>query len=269
MTRNRLAASELERRWNEKLEEIEVVKDRLSSLENESYSLSPEEENRIRSMGDHFAGVWQSNHCGPILKKMIFRTAIEEIVVRTDQDKKVLELVIHWKGGAHTQLAMERPRSATEMATPTEALEIIRRMAVRYGDDQIASVLNRLGFSTGKGKRWNQTRVATARRNHSIAGQRRAAPDPETVSLSEAARICGVSHHTIQRLTEAGLLKREQVTPRAPWEIRRSDLDAEHIRSVIERLHRTGKLILPGGCAEDQLASFTKNQGDDNARYIE
>jgi hypothetical protein len=41
----------------------------------------------------------------------------------------------------HTQLAMERPRSATETATPVEALEIIRRMAVRYGDDQIASVL--------------------------------------------------------------------------------------------------------------------------------
>jgi hypothetical protein len=42
-------------------------------------------------------------------------------------------LVIHWKGGAHTQLAMERPRSAAETATPMEALEIIRRMAVRYG----------------------------------------------------------------------------------------------------------------------------------------
>jgi hypothetical protein len=44
-------------------------------------------------------------------------------------------------------------------------------MAVRHGDDQIASVLNRLGYSTGKGKRWNETRVATARRNHSIAGK--------------------------------------------------------------------------------------------------
>jgi hypothetical protein len=53
---------------------------------------------------------------------------------------------------------MERPRSAKEMATPMEALEIIRRIAVRYGDDQIASVLNRRGYSTGKGKRWNQTR---------------------------------------------------------------------------------------------------------------
>src|SRR5262245_14713972 len=269
VARNRLAASELERRWNAKLEEIEVVKQRLSSLETERYSLSSEEEIRMRSMGDHFAGVCESNHCPPTLKKMIFRTAIEEIIVRTDQDRKNLELVIHWKGGAHTQLAMERPRSVTVTATPMEALEIIRRMAVRYGDDQIASVLNRRGYSTGKGKRWNQTRVATARRNHSIAGQKRALHDPERVSLSEAARICGVSHHTIQRLVEAGLLKREQITPRAPWEVSRRDLDAEPIRSVIERLHRTGKLALQGGCAEDQLALFTENQGDDNARYLE
>src|SRR6202163_3867940 len=128
--RNRLAASELERRGDGKLEEVEAVKQRLSSLETKRYSLSPEEEIRIRSMSDHFAGVWQSNHCPPTLKKMIFRTAIEEIIVGTDQDKKNLELVIHWKGGAHTQLAMERPRSATETATPMEALEIIRRMAV-------------------------------------------------------------------------------------------------------------------------------------------
>jgi hypothetical protein len=231
--------------------------------------LSHEEENRIRSMGDHFAEVWQGDDCPPTLKKMIFRTAIEEIIVRTDQDRKTIELVIHWQGGTHTRLAMERPRPATETATPMEALEIIRRMAARHGDDQIASVLNRLGYSTGKGKRWNQTRVATARRNHSIAGQKRALPDPERVSLSEAARICGVSHHTIERLVETGLLKREQVTPRAPWEIRRSDLDAEPIRRIIDRLLRTGKLILQGGCAEDQPTLFTENGGDDNARHHE
>jgi DNA invertase Pin-like site-specific DNA recombinase len=267
--RNRLAAGELERRWNEKLGEIEAVKQQLSSLDGKRYSLSLEEENRIRSMGDHFAEVWQSDHCPPTLKKMIFRTAIEEIVVRTDTDKRTLELIIHWKGGAHTQLAMERPRSAAEIATPMEALEIIRRMAVRHGDDQIASVLNRLGYSTGKGKRWNQTRVATARRNHSITGQKRAMPDPERVSLSEAARLCGVSHHTIERLVDAGLLKREQATPRAPWEIRRADLDAEPVRSIVNRLLRTGKLILQGGCAEDQPALFTENGGDDNAGHHE
>jgi DNA invertase Pin-like site-specific DNA recombinase len=267
--RNRLAASELERRWNEKLEEIEAVRQRLSSLNSKRYSLSPEEETRIRSMGDNFAEVWQSDHCSPALKKMIFRTAIEEIIVRTDADKKTLELTIHWKGGAHTQIVIERPRSATETSTSMEALEIIRRMAVRHGDDQIASVLNRLGYSTGKGKRWNQIRVATARRNHSIGGQRRALPDPERVSLNEAARICGVSHHTIERLVESGLLMREQATPRAPWEIRRADLDSEPVRSIVERLRRTGKLTLRGECAERQSPLFAENEGDDNAGHHE
>jgi hypothetical protein len=57
---------------------------------------------------------------------------------------------------------------------------------------------------------------------------------------------CGVSHRTIERLVEAGLLKRAQVTPRAPWKIRRADLNDEPIRSVIERLLRTGKLVLQG-----------------------
>jgi hypothetical protein len=223
-------------------------------------------------MGEDFAEVWQSDHCTPALKKMIFRTVIEEIIVRTDADRKILELVIHWKGGAHTQLIMERPRAATETTTPLEALEIIRRMAVRHGDDQIASVLNRLGYSTGKGKRWNQTRVHTARRNHSINGQKRALPDLERVSLNEAARICGVSHHTIERLVETGLLTREQATPRAPWRIRRADLEAEPVRSIVERLLRTGKLILGGECAEKQSPLFTENEGnegDDNAGHHE
>jgi len=267
--RNRLAAGELERRWNEKLEEIATVKQRLSSLNEKRYSLSSEEEGRIRLMGENFAEIWRSDRCPPTLKKMIFRTAIEEIIVREDAENKILQFTIHWNGGTHTQLQMERPRSVTEMTTPMEALEIIRRMSVRHGDDQIASVLNRLGHSTGKGERWNQNRVATARRNYSIPGQKRALPDPERVSLSEAARVCGVSHRTIERLVEAGLLKREQTAPRAPWEIRRADLSAEPVRSIVERLLRTGKLTLEGGRTENQPPLFAENEGDDNARHPE
>ena len=267
--RNRLAAGELERRWNEKLEEIAKTKQRLASLNGKRYSLTAEEEAQILAMGENFAETWQNDQCPPALKKMIFRTVVEEIIVHTDLEKRALQFTIHWKGGTHTQLTMERPRSATETATPMEALEIIRRMAVRHGDDQIASVLNRLGYSTGKNKRWNQTRVATARRNYSIAGQKHALPDPETVSLNEAARTCGVSHRTIERLVEAGLLKREQVTARAPWRIRRTDLNDEPVRSVIERLLRTGKLVLQGGSLENQPILFTEKEGDDNARHHE
>jgi chromosome segregation ATPase len=73
--RNRLAAAELERRWNEKLEQIETTQQQLSRLEGKRYSLSSEEEARILSIGENFAEVWQSNRCPPTLKKMIFRTA--------------------------------------------------------------------------------------------------------------------------------------------------------------------------------------------------
>jgi hypothetical protein len=267
--RNRLAAAELERRWNEKLEEIETVRQQLSCFAERCCSLSAEEEAGILSMGERFAEVWYGDLCPSTLKKMIFRTVMEEVIARSDPDKKTLHFTIHWKGGVHTQLEMDRPRSAIETATPMEALEIIRRMAVRHGDDQIASVLNRLGYSTGKGNRWNQNRVATARKNHSIAGQKRALPDPERVSLNEAARLCGVSHRSIERLVEAGLMNREQVAARAPWEIRRSDLDAEPVRSILDQLRRTGKLVLGGGRTENQSELFLDYQSDDNARHYE
>jgi hypothetical protein len=42
--RNRLVADELERRWNHKLEEIEIVKQQLSSVNGKRYSLSSGEE---------------------------------------------------------------------------------------------------------------------------------------------------------------------------------------------------------------------------------
>lgn len=267
--RNRLAAAELERRWNEKLEEIGIVRQQLISLSEKRQSLSAEEEADILSMGENFTGVWHSNRCLPALKKMIFRTVIEEIIVRADQSKKTLHFTLHWKGGVHTQLEMDRPRSATETATSIEALEIIRRMAVRHGDDQIASVLNRLGYFTGKGNRWNQNRVGTARKNHSITGQKRALPDPERISLNEAARLCDVSHRSIERLVEAGLLNREQVAPRAPWQIFRADLTREPVHSILDHLRRTGKLVLRGGRTGNQPELFIENQQDDNARHYE
>ena len=119
-------------------------------------------------------------------------------------------------------------------------------MAGRYGDDEIARVLNKLGRRTGKGKRWSQERVATARRNHGIAGQTRAAPDPEILSLGRAAKEFHVSDTTLKRLVASGLLTVAQVAPWAPWEIRRADLDADPIRGILERLRRTGELVLPG-----------------------
>jgi hypothetical protein len=97
--RNRLVASELERRWNEKLEEIARTKHRLSELNGMRHALSTEEV-QIRAMGENFSAIWESDRCPAELKKMIFRTAFEEIIVRTDEAKTTLHLTVYWKGSS-------------------------------------------------------------------------------------------------------------------------------------------------------------------------
>ena len=101
-----------------------------------------------------------------------------------------------------------------------------------------------------------QERVHTARRNHDIAGQNRTTLDPEILSLGRAAKEFRVSDTTIKRLVHAGLLKVEQVAPWAPWEIRRADLEAAPIRTIVEHLHHTGELVLPGVTSTPQPSLF-------------
>ncbi len=129
-------------------------------------------------------------------------------------------------------------------------------MAVRYGDDEIARVLTKLKRRTATGKRWNALRVQSVRQHHGIAGQRRSTPDPEILTLAQAARHGGVSDTTIRHLVDADLLERNQVAPWAPWEIRRSDLDAEQIRSILARVRETGKLDLGGDRSGGQAPLF-------------
>jgi hypothetical protein len=47
------------------------------------------------------------------------------------------------------------------------------------------------------------------------------------------------------------------------------DLDAEPVRSIVKTLLQTGKLMLHGGCAENQPPLFAENEGDDNAMHHE
>jgi len=69
---------------------------------------------------------------------------IEEIVVQLDESTEMLHFIIHWKGGCHTEFQMEKPRSAVGKATDVEDIDLIRKMADRYEDGEIARVLNKM-----------------------------------------------------------------------------------------------------------------------------
>jgi DNA invertase Pin-like site-specific DNA recombinase len=254
--RNRLVADELERRWEGKLEELEEVKTALSEIEQEVSPLTDKEEEEVLRLGERFGEVWESEFCPAPMKKKIIRTVVEEVVVNLDEQKGMLYFTIHWKGGAHTQFEMPKPVSGAGQKTSLEDIEVIRKMGERYGDDEIARVLNKLGRHTGKGKRWSEQSVRTVRNNYSIAGQRRSTPDPNILTLGQAAKYCNVSQTTIKRLVGSGVLKKEQVVSWAPWEIRRTDLDSEEIIKILEQLRETGRLVIEGVDSAGQKSLF-------------
>jgi len=191
------------------------------------------------------------------LRKTIIRTVLQEIIVNEDTAAGELQFIVHWQGGSHTRFDMPKPQWGLADQTTPEAIELIRQMAIRYSDEEIARVLNRQGRRTGKGNRWTKNRVAAARRRYVINGHRRPQPDPEVLSLQQAARYCGVSSTTIKRLVASGILHRDQVAPWAPWEITRADLDAEVIRQALVHLQTTGKLPLVGNDSDTQQRLFT------------
>ena len=251
---NRLVCEVLEQRWNAKLEEQQRIAQELDALKDAAAALTPADELTLRELGRHFAEVWNSDACAMALKKRIARTLINEIVVDIDAAQQ-LNVVIHWHGGCHTPFSMKKPMSgAVVHKTAIEDVELIKRMALRYGDDEIARVLSKLGRHTGKGNRWTQARVATVRRKHHIAAP--GATNPDILNLAQAQKHTGVSDTTLMRLIRTNLLAVQQVSPYAPLEIKRMDLDAEPVAGIIKHLKSTGRLVLKGDPSAEQAHLF-------------
>jgi len=249
--RNRLVASELERRWNSKLEELRVLRLRIEELDAERPTLSMDQRRDIAAMGEQFASVWNHAACPVELKKQIVRSVIEEIIA-DEKSEGVLSFIVHWKGGCHTSFEMTKPNAKTMHRNADEDIEVIRKMASRYGDDVIANVLNRLGRRTGKGKPWSELAVCSARKKHRIPGHARSVEDPHVLNQTSAARQTGTSNTTIKRLVDAGILPMRQIVPFAPWEIQRADLDLPRVRVILAHLKATGELLLGSPLGEQQ-----------------
>lgn len=254
---NRLIAEVLEQRCNAKLAQQQQLERELQELCETTAALSAADEAAIRALGEDFATLWDAAACSMTIKKQILRTIINEIVVDIDDDAAALNLVIHWHGGSHTAFTMPKPLSgAVAHKTALEDVELITRMAQRYRDDEIARVLSKLGRRTGKGNRWTQSRVATARRKYGIAAPDPAQLNPDLLNLAQATRYCGVSDTTLMRLIKAGILVAEQVAPYAPLEIKRSALDSEPVSRIVKHLKATGKLLLDGEPPVEQTSLF-------------
>lgn len=228
---NRTVARELERRWNERLSELDAVRARAARAGEGRRPLSEEELLRAGELGRNLEAVWQATTTTIQDKKRLLRTLLEEVQVRTDEKRHLVRIV--WKGGATTEREVARVKGG-QQATSAEIVESVRTLAREFDDAQIARVLNRQGRRSGAGLAFTMTSVSSLRHKNQIPAcpgkkPRDAREGPFTAD--ETARELGVTASTVHDWLRLGLLAGEQATPRAPWRI----LLSEEVRRRLVR----------------------------------
>ncbi len=120
--------------------------------------------------------------------RRILRAVIKEIVARVTDAR--IELVMHWQGGDHTELSVVKNRTGQHRWTAdVEVQTLIPQLARQLNDASIASLLNRLGYRTGRDMTWTETRVRSFRCHHGIAVYRDGEREERgEVTLEQAAR---------------------------------------------------------------------------------
>jgi DNA invertase Pin-like site-specific DNA recombinase len=244
---NRLVAGELEGRWNAALRKAQELEARLRDpAEGKQVSAIPDKE-ILLSLAQDLPAVWNSPGTEAGLKQRIARILVEEVVVDVDEEKQEIVLLIHWAGGRHSEFRVSKRGTGQHgNATGMEALEVVRQMAGKYGDGDIAATLNRLSLRTGAGNNWTAHRVYGLRRQHDLpnfAGK----AETDLVTLQQAAERCGISELNIRRLIEHKVLPAKQVVPCAPWEISLDTLNSASVQEAIRRARTRKRPSAPQG----------------------
>lgn len=230
----RLVAEELEARWEAALARVREVEARLAAP---APAAAPVPDRAtLLALAEDLDTVWNAPGTDMALKQRIVRVLVREIVVDVDPASEEIVLVIHWSGGRHSEVRVRKPASGEHSKrAPEEAVEVIRSMATRWSDEDIAATLNRMGTRTGQGNTWTGRRVEGVRKVRGIAAYESANKGGDWLTQVEAAERLGVSRHILRRLMGEGILPAYQVVKCAPWQIRAEDVEAP---VVSEALHR-------------------------------
>ena len=114
--------------------------------------LSVEETARLRHFAEDLPSLWRAPSTRVQDKKRLIRCLVEQVVVQVPDDEAPLQAEIHWVGGDVTPIAVPKGRSGIHRyATDPEVLELVRRLAEEFSDEQIARILHRKGIKTSKG----------------------------------------------------------------------------------------------------------------------
>ena len=223
---NRLVARGLENAWEKALTELAAAEAELARRQAaRPRTLTAAERAAVLALGDDLGAVWDAPSTSDKDRKQLLRTLLEEvnITIRRDHDTGHADLILRWKGGAISDLAIAVKRTPQRrLRTSEDTIDLVRRLAVHYPDAKIAWVLNRQDRRTARGLSFTASRVQSLRHHWNIPCHQPASQpaEGELLNVTQAARELGIAPSTLLRWLDDGFVAGEQITPCAPWQIR-------------------------------------------------
>jgi DNA invertase Pin-like site-specific DNA recombinase len=253
----RLVAAELEARWNTALQKVQGLESKLDEFDHESQSVSGPNKQTLLSLAQDLPVIWNAPSTDMRLKQRIVRILIREIIADVDQKSREVVLVTHWAGGRHSELRVKKFETGrSRKCTDPEAIEVLRQMAGKFSDRQIAATMNRLRLRTGVGNSWNEMRVRSARSYYQLPAFHQDDQAKE-VTIKIAAQRLNVSETIVRRMIEEKILPARQVIVCAPWQIPVEALDSEVTRQQATKIKN--RLRVPQNRPDDkQEALFSE-----------
>jgi hypothetical protein len=140
---NRLVAGELEARWNNALRRVADVEAKIAEHEAGTPPRLEKAPLSLATLANELKVVWSAPTTDARLKKRIVRTVINEVIADIDADAAEIVLLVHWMGGAHTELRLPRRRRGQRNSTSPDIINAVRQLVLIANDDLIAGILNR------------------------------------------------------------------------------------------------------------------------------
>jgi DNA invertase Pin-like site-specific DNA recombinase/predicted DNA-binding protein (UPF0251 family) len=231
---NRVVARTLESRWNAALQRVDEIQQQLDERKRQvAKRLSDDEERLLVELAHDLPTTWKHELVSDRDRKALLRAAIDEVQIRKETNRARLKVI--WKGGAVDELSVDMPRAPAPPGTAPDLVELVRTLATRYDDAQIARVLARRRIKTPKKQlAFTANHVGDLRRKYGIprCPDRAAEERAERYTVEQAAKLLGVSGTTIYTWLELGILHGQQIAESAPWSIEITE--AERARLVAD-----------------------------------
>lgn len=229
---NRLVVRTLESNWNQRLKELEKVKQDYAVYSTQkAWIPSEKKEQDILNLARKIPKIWNAPTSTPKEKKRIIRILIDDITVLAEKRCPDFWVGIRFRSGKCEQLSLKKNLPYSDRRKHTDStISKIRELAAVKDDFEIAEQLNQDGLTTPEGKIFTYAGIRWIRYKHNILGPYQR--NRKGISVSEAAALLGISTGKVYYGISAGKIPARKQHRGWPWEILIDDSNLETIKAL-------------------------------------